>query len=511
MAATAEPGGSGRPAGAPGARSAAPRLGNVVADEHVRPPWTSVSTGRGMDDPSMPAPVRTWRVFGQLVAAAAVVLVVVAVLGLTASRRIAEHESVNDAARRTDLVADALVQPALLDGVATSEPAALAALDAVIRGSVLGGPVVRVKVWDATGRIVYSDESRLVGRTFPLGADETEVLTHPATVAEVSDLDRPENTYERGQGKLLEVYRPVWTPDGTPLLFETYSRYDVVMERSTALWRGFAGITLTSLLLLVVLMLPVLWTLLDRLRGAQRNREALLQRAVDASDEERRRIAATLHDGTVQELAASSFALAGAAERAERSAAPELADPLRDAAASMRASIKGLRSLLVDIYPASLQTAGLAAALADLVGGLAARGADVNLEVLDDAAAGLPAAQERLIYQVAQETLRNAVTHAHADSVLVRLSRDGTATILEVADDGVGLDIAAVLDSPPVGHFGLRLLRDLATSAGALLEVSSAPGLGCRWRLTVPGAGSDRGSGAGSGHGAATTGRETDG
>jgi hypothetical protein len=115
--------------------------------------------------------------------------------------------------------------------------------------------------------------------------------------AEVSNLDRPENKFERGRGKLLEVYRPVWTPAGQPLLFETYSPYQQVTQRAGQLWRGFAGITISGLLIMVALLLPILWRLLNRISGAQRQREVLLQRAVDASEEERRRIAGTLHDG----------------------------------------------------------------------------------------------------------------------------------------------------------------------------------------------------------------------
>ena len=489
MATTTDASDTGRGGTCAAASDGAHRVSAVLPATSSAPSgWVTLSrrTGPGLGEAP---PVRTWRVLGQLVAAGALVLVVVAFLGLTASRRIAEQESVNDAARRTDLLADAVVQPALLDGVVTGDADALAALDAAVRGGVLDQDVLRVKVWDGDGRIVYSDDSRLLGSVFPLGDDEAEVLRRPATEAEVSDLDKPENVYERGQGKLLEVYRPVWTPDGTPLLFETYSRYDSVTARSTALWRGFAGITLTSLLLLLVLMLPVVWTLLDRLRRAQQHREILLQRAVDASDDERRRIAGTLHDGVVQELAASSFALAGAAERARRSAAPELAEPLRGAAGTVRASLTGLRSLLVDIYPATLHTAGLAAALADLVGGLAVRGVDVRLEVEDQADVGLVPADEQLVYRVAQETVRNAVGHAHAEHVVVRLRREGVDAVLEVEDDGVGFDVAGMLAAPADGHFGLRLLGDLASTAGAQLQVTSAPGDGCRWRLTVPGAG----------------------
>lgn len=447
------------------------------------PAWVVLSAGGNATAPGRP--LRTWRVFGQVAAAGALVLVLVAVLGLAASRRIAEQESVNDAARSTDLLAEAVVQPALTDALATGDPAAVAALDAVVRDRVLGAAVVRVKLWTADGRIVYSDEARLVGQRFDLGDDERAVLRDPATEAEVSDLDEPENRYERDEGKLLEVYRPVWTPDGTVLLFETYSRYDVVTERAAAVWRGFAGITLTSLLLLLVLLLPVLWALLDRLRRAQDGRERLLQGAVEASDRERRRIAATLHDGVVQELAASSFALAGAADRAERAGAPDVAAVVRDASGTVRTGIRGLRSLLVDIYPAALRTAGLAAALTDLAGGLASRGGHVVVDVPGAALDGVGAATQGLLYRVAQETVRNAVTHSGAARVDVTVRRQHGRVLLEVADDGSGFDVAAVLAQPAEGHFGLRVLVDLAAAAGAELAVASAPGAGTRWRLVA--------------------------
>ncbi len=56
---------------------------------------------------------------------------------------------------------------------------------------------------------------------------------------------------------------------------------------------------------------------------------------------------------------------------------------------------------------------------------------------------------------------------------------------LSVQDDGVGFDVPATLASPPEGHLGLRVVRDLADRAGAVLQVASAPGAGTRWRLVV--------------------------
>ena len=138
--------------------------------------------------------------------------------------------------------------------------------------------------------------------------EQKAALEDPQTHAEISNLDRDENTLDRTAGdKLVEVYRPVWTPTGQQMLFEIYAPYDQVSQRTSQLWRGFAGVTLSSLLLFLVLLAPLFWHLLSRVRRHQRQRELLLERSVDASSNERRLIAASLHDGPVQDLAATSF------------------------------------------------------------------------------------------------------------------------------------------------------------------------------------------------------------
>lgn len=451
-------------------------------DQAVRPPWMSVTAGAAARS-SEPA-VQPRRVFVQVIAGALVVLAVVAVVGVIASRRLAEAAAVTDAAKTADVLAEVVAQPALSDGLLTGSPAALRAMDQAVRAHVLGPSIVRVKIWDPTGRILYSDAPSLIGERFPLGAAEKDVLTNPQTRADVSDLTSPENRLERGRGKLLQVYRPIWTPAGNPVLFETYAPYDEVTARTGQIWRGFAGVTITSLLLLVVLLLPILWRLLDRLKRAQDQREALLQRAVDASTEERRRIAGALHDGVVQDLAATSFAVAGAAERATSLGQPGLADEVRSAADTVRASIVGLRSLLVDIYPPSLATAGLDAALTDLVSTLRARGTAVLLQISPDT--GLDAAGERLVYRVAQECLNNIVKHAAATNVTVRLEHDDRHAVLTISDNGVGFEAPELLARPKEGHFGLRVVGDVVADAGGELLLASAPGAGTSWQLRIP-------------------------
>jgi len=452
------------------------------------PGWTVLATG-GDARPDRPGPGSTGdrggpvsgrRVALQVVAAVAAVLVLVGLAGVAVVRRIAEREAVNDAAQQTDLLALSVIMPALQDALADGDPEARARLDAVVRRGVLGDRFVRVKVWSPTGEILYSDATALVGTTFPLDGDARAVLSAPATVAEISDLGRPENVYERGQGRLLEVYRPVWTPSGRPLLFETYTRYATVTSRTGDLWRGFGGIVISSLLLFLLLLLPLLWALLDRQRRSQAQRERLLRHAVDASEEERRRIAADLHDGVVQELVAASLVIAAAAERPAGSAGS-----LRDSAAAVRGAVGSLRTLLVDIYPPSLRSAGLAAALEDLAAAVRGRGPEVVVSIDGEAADALPDATGRLVYRIARETLRNAAKHAGAGRVEVTLDRHAGRVRLQVGDDGAGFDPQDPATGSRPGHLGLRLLTDLAAEHGAVLALASAPGAGTRWRLEV--------------------------
>ncbi len=466
-------------------------LGTGEREGVVPPPWLRVAAGPNVR-PAEP-PLRPWRVFGQMVAGALVVILLVAAVGGVASRRLGETDSVNDAAKTANLLAVAAAQPAVSEELLVGDPSAVAAMDKVVRERVLSPSIVRVKIWDAGGRILYSDASALIGQRFLLGQEERDLLAHPRvrgsspaaqTQADVSDLSAPENQLERDQGRLLEVYRPIWTPAGEPLLFEIYAPYGEVGTRTGQLWGGLAGVTLISLLLLIVLMLPILWSLLNRLSRSQAQREALLLRATEASTQERRRLAGAIDDGVVQDLAGASYAVAAGAAQARTLGKPQLADQLHAAAGTVRTSIGGLRSLLVDIYPASLASAGLQPALTDLVSTLRSRGTDVTLEL--DPQTGLDAAGERLVFRVARECLANIAQHAAATSVQVSLKSKERHALLMITDDGIGFDAAGLLAHPNRGHSGLWVLRDALADSGGELLLSSRPGAGTRWQLTIP-------------------------
>src|SRR3954469_6458454 len=356
--------------------------------------------------------------------------VVVLLLGFVAVellRHTGTTEAIRDAKRVARLAGDGIVAPNVRAGLERGDPKAIAAMDRVIRGRVLSGDVVRVKLWDPTGRIVYSDEHRLIGFRTQLGDDDLEALRDGTTDAEVSDLSRPENRFERSHKKLLEVYLGVRTPQGHNLLFETYQRFSSISASGQRLWQRFLPALVGALVLLELAQIPLAYSLARRLKRGQQEREQLLRRAIDASSIERRRIAGDLHDGVVQNLAGVSYGLSAAAEQLPHGS--DTRSAVEEGAPEARRTVRELRSLLVDICPPTLHRSGLEAALADLLDGIRSGGVETKLSLRPDLE--LPGDVEALMFRTAQEALRNVRQHAHASSVEISVAEEVGRAVLE--------------------------------------------------------------------------------
>ncbi len=418
----------------------------------------------------------------QFITVGTLVLVVLVLGTVWLANRAASSEAVADAHSRAQLLQRAVVGPEMPRGLVTSQPAAVAAFNTVVHRQVIGGWLVRVKIWDASSRIVYSDQPRLIGQRFALEPDAMALLRAGkvgSVVGKLSDLTEPENQFERPFGKLYEAYTVTRSPEGQLLLFEAYYRYSDLSHRSDQILGQFLPISIGALLLFVALTVPLVWGLARRVHRAREERERLLRRAVEASGAERRRIAADLHDGVVQELAGASFALAAAAKRMPE--APAVSASLDRVAAGVRQSMRSLRSLLVEIYPPNLHTEGLAAALGDLLAPLPGSGLSTSLNV--PAQLDLPHDVATLLFRVAQESVRNTQRHAHASVLAVRVTVNEESVVLTVEDDGRGFEPSA---KAAEGHVGLRLIADLAEEAGGSFAVTSKPGTGTVVCLAVP-------------------------
>jgi signal transduction histidine kinase len=400
---------------------------------------------------------------------------VIAVGNFIALRSVAQDEAERDTRERV-LVEGQLVETALTDGVLRGDPEALARLDELVQSRILGESVVRVKIWGRDGTILYSDEPALIGERFEFEAEYLELFETGGADAEISDLSKPENRFERQEGKLLEAHTPIRTEDGTQVLFEIYQRFESINASAARLLRQLALPLGGGLAVLLLFQIPLAYSLARSLQRGYRERERLLARAIEASDTERRRIASDLHDGVVQDLAGVAFGLAPLADEARKRGDDEAAAVLDDAVNCLRQGVRDMRTLLVEIHPPRLESAGLEAVLDDLLSPLRSAGIDTELRVQEGGA------HEPLVYRVAREALRNVHAHAKASRVSVEV----TPRRLTVTDDGRGFDAAERAHRRAEGHVGLSLLEDLVEQSGGRLEIRSQPGRGTTVELEVP-------------------------
>jgi two-component system, NarL family, sensor kinase len=424
-------------------------------------------------------------------------LLVVATIGVIAMHSVSRDEAKRDARALTEALARGVIQPRMTPAVLAGDREALRRLDQTVHQRILAparagvqpdNSIVRIKIWDTDGFIVYSDERRLVGKRFTLPEDLREALESRKASADVSDLGRPENRYERGRGPLVEVYKPMRVADHRLLLLEAYFPAKEIGQAGGRISSSFLPVLLAVLVALALAQLPLAWFLARRVRADEREREKLTRAGEDALDGERRRIAAELHDGVVQDLAGVAYELQAVADRLPQRNGDghdgELHDALRRGAGVCRGSMRALRSLLVDLYPSERREQGLDAAVEALARPLRDRGVDVAVDMDLDGA--LPSATAELVYRAAQEALRNVDRHAAARTASVGLrGDDGTVTLI-VEDDGRGMTGDNLREQHAAGHMGLALLADGVAARGGSLSIESEPGTGTRVRLSLP-------------------------
>lgn len=204
------------------------------------------------------------------------------------------------------------------------------------------------------------------------------------------------------------------------------------------------------------------------------------QRARLAALEERQHLARELHDTLSQNL----YGVALGAHTAltlldhDRTKVVEALDYILALADS---GLTELKALISDLRPESLAVEGLVTALAKQAAAVRARnGIEMRMDLCVEP--DVPLATKETIYRIAQEALHNAVKHAQAGRLDLRLACSRESVVLEISDDGVGFD--PTLEFP--GHLGLRSMYERATSLGGTLVIHSYPGNGTRVRVEFP-------------------------
>lgn len=412
-----------------------------------------------------------------LIGSLATLLIVVVPVVIGASA-ISRQQAIDHAIERTQSTADFAVAPFIDERLLAGEPNALDRMDRLLQPRFERHRILRIKVWSSDGVIIYSDERSLVGQQFDLQPWQQELLAgdHPG-IAHFEPQTGFENTFESGQGEMLEVYVATGTTGSEPVLYETYYQPDEVRADEREMMLGILPPVLGALAVLQLVQLVPALRMARRLQRDSATRRQLLQRAIESSELERQRLARDLHDDVIQDLSGVAYAL----ESFELQDQPPSKEFLARTRALVQDNISALRGITTELYPPDLADLGLAGALERLGDPVRARGLEWHLRVVGDPAPD--AQQAALLYRAAREAITNAIKHARASVISVELSRSGDRIQLAVYDDGEGFERSS---GAPEGHLGLQILQDTVSAAGGRLDLHTAPRQGTEVLVSLP-------------------------
>jgi PAS domain S-box-containing protein len=218
----------------------------------------------------------------------------------------------------------------------------------------------------------------------------------------------------------------------------------------------------------------------ELVRKTERERQELLVHLVRAQEAERVRIAADIHDDSIQAMAAAALRLQQLRKRLSTETEVEALDKLEEA---FQGALTRLRHLMFNLRPLALERSGLAAALQAQLEQIQSE-ASLRFELADHLTAEPPPETRVILYRIAMEALVNIRKHARADLVLVRLENSDGGWRVQIDDDGSGFTPADNGSAP--GHLGLTVMRERAQLAGGWWKIESRPGAGTSVAFWLP-------------------------
>ena len=451
-----------------------------------------------MDEAEAPLYERFNIVSSFLIAAAVVLALGMAVIGLWVSERIEEAASRNAAMVAAHYV-DGVVAPltqTLLDQ-STLDDDAKRTLDQRLARGLMNRELFAFKVWSVDGVIAYASNPELIGRRYEL----TEGLL--AAIAgqvftEYDKLDDAEDYFEQPiDMPLLEIYSPIRNDD-TGEVIGVVEFYDAATDLASELrlarletWLVVALTTIAMLALLSIVILrgnrvisfqrtalraqiETLSSLLEQNRSLGERVTQANRRAAALNERHLRRISAEIHDGPVQLLAFASLRLSSPRKTLSEDERKPIRQALDEAIAELRQLSSGLTLPELDGLSA-IEVARRAVRAHQTRTGTPVSFAN------DESLPEISQAEKICLYRFIQEGLNNAERHADGKELAVELKRDAGSICVYVRDGGPGFDSATVSQG-----LGLSGLRERVVGLGGQLTVKSTPGAGTVLQAQLP-------------------------
>lgn len=407
---------------------------------------------------------------------------------------------INESATTTALYMDSFITPNL-QGLATSNsltPENFSNLSNVLSKTDLGRQIVTIKVWGKDNRVLYSNSSSLVGRTFP-SAEDLDKARKGEIVAAISTLQEDENVEERRLYKsLLEIYIPIRL-NGTDQIIavaEFYKKVDSLESDIAAAQRKswfIVGSAMTAIYVIVIGFVQWIGYRIGRQERELRNQVVRLTEllAQNAELDKRmrraaanttalnegllRRTSAELHDGPVQEVSLALLRLDRVNAQNETCRVVnqdfECNDHLPTVQTSLQIALQEMRTIATSLGLPQLDNMPLTEVFARVVRSHEKRTrtkVTLNINNLPEQAT-LPA--KITIYRVIQEALNNAYIHAGGMDQQVRANFENGLLQIEISDKGRGFDVSLPIEWD--NHLGLAGMRERVESLGGLFEIQS--------------------------------------
>jgi signal transduction histidine kinase len=386
-----------------------------------------------------------------------------------------------------------------------------AALDQLFIDTTLGEKIASLKIWRRDGRILYSNNKALIGRTFPID-DGLKVALAGDVHSEMSDLSGVENEFERGKwSQLIETYVPLHA-DGAGTVIaaaEFYHSTDQLARESRAAqvqsWLMLIATVAVMYLLLFALVRRGSKTILEQqgeLNDKVTQLMALVTQNEHLHDKVRRaaartaalnevflrRISADLHDGPGQDMGLALMQFEAIGETCM--ICPGIShgplsntEEFRVIRSSLQSAMADLRAISAGLQLPEIDRLSVSEIVARAIRDYERKtGATVTLNTVNGQEPACLSVKITL-YRLLQESLTNGFRHANGSAQHVQAKTEGGRLTVEVSDRGTGFNPAAII---PEGHLGLVGMRERVEILGGSFDLQSTVGQGTTIRVTLP-------------------------
>ncbi len=380
-------------------------------------------------------------------------------------------------------------------------------LDRIFVDGPLHREVLRFKLWDANGRIDYSNDHAQIGHIFPVqgrlaAAFEGTVQAQISNLKEIDNLPELENW-----NQLLEIYVPIRSADGKVYaVAEFYLSVDKLKRDILAAQQRSWGLVALSTLAVYLLLYSLVRRANNTINEQQRDLHQQLRQLHSVLDENERmreqlreagisttalneefllRIAADLHDGPAQTIA---FALMRFDEFAEtchgcissQGEAPHELDSIQNA---LQCSLRDVRKISSGLSIPGMTELTLADTAKRAVRDFERLSGQPIKSEIDETLGQAPLAVKITVYRLLQESLTNCRRHAPGGTPQVQVKKIDGQVSLAITDHGAGFDPHSAAIG---GRLGLAFMRERVRLLGGVFEIDSAPGRGTCIRARLP-------------------------